>query len=57
VLKLQQMAAVRLQRSMSRTLANNMHSVGQALLRWSSQLESSVRIAEASDGPWMDDIK
>jgi hypothetical protein len=57
VLRLQQLAAVRLQRSASRKLANNMNWVGHALLRWSSQLESSIRIAEASDGPWMDDIK
>lgn len=57
VLRLQQKAAVRLQRATSRSLARNMNWLGQSLLKWSSQLESSVRIAEASDGPWMDDIK
>jgi hypothetical protein len=54
VLRIQQQAAIDLQRSASRKLARGMHWLGSAMLVWSSQIESGVRIAEASDGPTFD---
>lgn len=48
-------AMIQMQRNGSRQLARGMQWLGNAMLRWSSDLESSVRIAEASDGPSFDD--
>jgi hypothetical protein len=50
-------AIIQLQRDGSRHLARSMQWLGTAMLRWSSQLESSVRIAEASEGPSLNDRK
>ncbi len=43
--------SVRQQRIATRQLARGMEWLGNALLDWSANLESSIRIAEASEGP------
>jgi hypothetical protein len=56
-LRLQQRAAVDLQRSASRTLARGMSWLGLSLVRWSEALDQSVRVAEAFDASDREDWK
>lgn len=57
VLRLQQRAAVELQRSVSRVLARNLSMLGSSMLRWSEELNRSVRIAESQDASISEDVK
>jgi hypothetical protein len=57
LIRLQQHAAAMMHRTASRSLAKKMAWLGNALLRWSEDLESSVRVAEASDGSWLEEVK
>jgi hypothetical protein len=57
VWQLQQRAAVELQRSVSRVLARNLSILGSSMLRWSEELNRSVRIAESLDASRTEDVK
>jgi hypothetical protein len=57
VWQLQQRAAVELQRSVSRVLARNLSMLGSSMLRWSEELNRSVRIAESLDASRTEDVK
>jgi hypothetical protein len=50
-------ATVSLQRALSRAIATRLHWLGRSLMQWSEDMENGIRVAEASDNQWLDEIK
>lgn len=54
---LQVHATVSFQRALSRAIATRLHWLGRSLMQWSEDMENGIRVAEASDNQWLDEIK